>query len=107
VLTEHEFDVPLDHGAPDGQRITVFAREAADPDGHDRPLHGYDPGRLADLARGRAWARGRAEPEFADVAISSCPSGVQFGRALADGPIRTDLACPAKLSTSTVPSGLT
>jgi hypothetical protein len=28
VLTEHEFDVPLDHGAPDGQRITVFAREA-------------------------------------------------------------------------------
>jgi pimeloyl-ACP methyl ester carboxylesterase len=38
VLTEHECDVPLDHGAPDGERITVFAREVADPDGRDRPF---------------------------------------------------------------------
>jgi pimeloyl-ACP methyl ester carboxylesterase len=38
VLTEHEFDVPLDHGVPDGERITVFAREVADPDGRDRPF---------------------------------------------------------------------
>jgi pimeloyl-ACP methyl ester carboxylesterase len=38
VLTEHEFDVPLDHGAPTGERITVFAREVADPDGRDRPF---------------------------------------------------------------------
>src|SRR4051812_33866150 len=38
VLTEHEFDVPLDHGAPDGERITVFARELADPDGRERPF---------------------------------------------------------------------
>ena len=38
VLTEHELDVPLDHGAPDGERITVFAREVADPDGRDRPF---------------------------------------------------------------------
>jgi pimeloyl-ACP methyl ester carboxylesterase len=36
-LTEHEFAVPLDHDAPDGERITVFAREVADPDGRDRP----------------------------------------------------------------------
>ncbi len=27
VLTEHTFDVPLDHGDPDGERIEVFARE--------------------------------------------------------------------------------
>ncbi len=27
VLTEHEFRVPLDHAAPDGESITVFARE--------------------------------------------------------------------------------
>jgi len=40
-LTEHEFRVPLDHSAPDGQRITVFAREIADPDGRDRPLLVY------------------------------------------------------------------
>ena len=38
VLTEHEFSVPLDHGRPDGERITVFAREVADPDGLDRPF---------------------------------------------------------------------
>jgi pimeloyl-ACP methyl ester carboxylesterase len=38
VLTEHELSVPLDHERPDGERITVFAREVADPDGRDRPL---------------------------------------------------------------------
>jgi pimeloyl-ACP methyl ester carboxylesterase len=38
VLTEHELTVPLDHARPDGQIITVFAREVADPDGRDRPL---------------------------------------------------------------------
>jgi hypothetical protein len=38
VLTEHELSVPLDHERADGERITVFAREVADPDGRDRPL---------------------------------------------------------------------
>jgi pimeloyl-ACP methyl ester carboxylesterase len=38
LLTEHEFSVPLDHGHQDGERITVFAREVADPDGGDRPF---------------------------------------------------------------------
>jgi pimeloyl-ACP methyl ester carboxylesterase len=38
ALTEHEFAVPLDHARPDGETITVFAREVADPDGRDRPL---------------------------------------------------------------------
>lgn len=38
VLTEHEFKIPLDHGQPDGETITVFAREVADPDGLDRPF---------------------------------------------------------------------
>ncbi len=38
VLTEHELAVPLDHADPDGETITVFAREVADPDGRDRPL---------------------------------------------------------------------
>jgi pimeloyl-ACP methyl ester carboxylesterase len=37
-LVEHEFSVPLDHGAPDSERIVVFAREVADPDGLDRPM---------------------------------------------------------------------
>jgi pimeloyl-ACP methyl ester carboxylesterase len=38
VLTEHTFRVPLDHARPDGERIDVFAREVADPDGRDRPF---------------------------------------------------------------------
>ena len=27
ILTDHHFSVPLDHGKPDGERITMFARE--------------------------------------------------------------------------------
>ncbi|WP_153034837.1 alpha/beta fold hydrolase [Amycolatopsis sp. YIM 10] len=38
VLTEHEFRLPLDHGDPDGEQLTVFAREVADPAGRDRPF---------------------------------------------------------------------
>ena len=37
VITEREHTVPLDHARPDGPTITVFTREAADPDGLDRP----------------------------------------------------------------------
>ncbi len=37
ILTEHELSVPLDHERPDAERITIFAREVADPDGTDRP----------------------------------------------------------------------
>lgn len=38
VITEHELRLPLDHGAPDGEQITVFAREVADPGGTGRPF---------------------------------------------------------------------
>jgi pimeloyl-ACP methyl ester carboxylesterase len=37
VFTEREHRVPLDHAQPDGQAITVFTREVADPEGADRP----------------------------------------------------------------------
>jgi pimeloyl-ACP methyl ester carboxylesterase len=37
VLTEREHLVPLDHAQPNGQKITVFTRELAAPDGLDRP----------------------------------------------------------------------
>jgi pimeloyl-ACP methyl ester carboxylesterase len=37
LITEHELEVPLDHDDPGGERIAVFARELADPDGADRP----------------------------------------------------------------------
>jgi pimeloyl-ACP methyl ester carboxylesterase len=38
VLTEHTLDLPLDHSDPNGEQISVFAREIADPDGLDRPF---------------------------------------------------------------------
>ena len=41
VLTEREHIVPLDHAQPDGQKITVFTREIADPDGRDKPYLVY------------------------------------------------------------------
>ena len=37
ILTEREHSVPLDHGRPDGSKITVFTREVAAPDGVARP----------------------------------------------------------------------
>jgi pimeloyl-ACP methyl ester carboxylesterase len=60
VFTEHELEVPLDHARPDGDRITVFARELADPDGLDKPFlvffeggPGHEPVRPTRTAR--AW----------------------------------------------------
>jgi pimeloyl-ACP methyl ester carboxylesterase len=38
VLVEHEFAVPLDHRDVNGEQITIFAREVADPQGRDRPF---------------------------------------------------------------------
>jgi pimeloyl-ACP methyl ester carboxylesterase len=38
VAIEHTFEIPLDHDDEAGERITVFARELADPDGRDRPF---------------------------------------------------------------------
>ena len=38
VLTDHEFTVPLDHARPDGEQITVFAREVVAPDQEDASL---------------------------------------------------------------------
>src|SRR3954454_14682422 len=37
VLTERSHPVPLDHSKPDGDKITIFTRELAAPDGLDRP----------------------------------------------------------------------
>src|SRR6188472_3946377 len=37
IAIEREHVVPLDHSAPDGEKITVFTREVAHPDGRDKP----------------------------------------------------------------------
>ncbi len=44
VLVDHEFSIPLDHSQSDSDRITVFAREVAHPDGLDRPFLVYFQG---------------------------------------------------------------
>ena len=38
VLVDHEFTVPLDHARPDGEQITVFAREVVAPGREDDDL---------------------------------------------------------------------
>src|SRR3954466_9032133 len=61
VLTEHEIEVPLDHAAPDGERITVFAREIAAVDGEDRPPLAYfqgGPGYEGTRPPRASWLRG-------------------------------------------------
>jgi hypothetical protein len=39
VLTDHEFKVPLDYAQPDGESISVFAREvvSVEKEKHDLP----------------------------------------------------------------------
>jgi pimeloyl-ACP methyl ester carboxylesterase len=40
-VIDHSFEVPLDHSKPAAERITVFAREVADPEGLARPFLVY------------------------------------------------------------------
>jgi pimeloyl-ACP methyl ester carboxylesterase len=56
LVTEHQITVPLDHAAPGGDELTVFAREVADPEGLDRPLLVFlqgGPGHEAPRPTGR------------------------------------------------------
>ena len=62
VLTEHEISVPLDHARPDGEQITVFAREVAEPEGADKPFlvflqggPGFEASRPTGVPRGPGW----------------------------------------------------
>ena len=70
VLTEHELMVPLDHARPEGEQITVFAREVADAEGRDRPFlvflqggPGSEAPRPTRFPTSPAWLD-RALPEF-------------------------------------------
>ncbi len=72
VLTEHEFAVPLDHARPDGETITVFAREVADPGGRDRPLLVFlqgGPGSEAPRPTSHPSAPGWLERALADFRV--------------------------------------
>jgi pimeloyl-ACP methyl ester carboxylesterase len=44
TTVEHTFEIPLDHSDDSSERITVFARELADPEGRDRPFLVYFQG---------------------------------------------------------------
>ena len=67
VMTDHELTVPLDHAAPDGEQITIFAREVAEPEGRSKPFLVFlqgGPGHEAFRPTGRP--RG---PGFLDRAL--------------------------------------
>src|SRR5262245_8126741 len=70
VVTEHEFEVPLDHASPEGDRLTVFAREVAEPDGLDKPFlvflqggPGFEAPRPTGSPKGPGWVE-RALHDF-------------------------------------------
>jgi pimeloyl-ACP methyl ester carboxylesterase len=70
VAVEHSFEVPLDHDHVDGERITVFAREVAHPDGRKRPFlvffqggPGFEAARPTRNPDGPAWLN-RALEDF-------------------------------------------
>ena len=91
VTREHEIAVPLDHARPDGERITLFAREVADPDGLDRPFlvylqggPGFEAPRPTAQPRSPGWL-GRALRDFRVVLVDqrgtgrSSPAGALTG----------------------------
>lgn len=72
VLTEHEFSVPLDHERPDGGRLTVFAREVAEPDGRDKPFLVFfqgGPGHEGPRPAGRPMGPGWLERALRDFRV--------------------------------------
>jgi pimeloyl-ACP methyl ester carboxylesterase len=65
LLTDHEFRVPLDHAAPTGEQITVFAREVVAPRKRDQDLPWLlylqgGPGGRSPRPTGRSGWLGRA-----------------------------------------------
>ena len=70
VVTEHEFRVPLDHARPEGDRLTLFAREVAEPEGLDKPFlvflqggPGFEAPRPIGDPKGPGWVE-RALQDF-------------------------------------------
>ena len=62
VLGDHELEVPLDHADPNGEQITIFAREVAEPEGRAKPFlvylqggPGFEAPRPTGSPRGPSW----------------------------------------------------
>src|SRR5689334_863126 len=70
VVLEHTFEIPLDHSAPQGAKIDVFAREVAEPEGREKPFlvylqggPGYEAPRPTGSPTGPGWLE-RALKDF-------------------------------------------
>ena len=70
VVTEHEFRVPLDQASPERDRLTVFAREVAEPEGLGKPFlvflqggPGFEAPRPTGDPKGPGWVE-RALRDF-------------------------------------------
>ena len=77
IFTEHELEVPLDHDAPGGDRITIFAREIAAVDGEDRPPLLYlqgGPGYEGTRPPGVGWVD-RALKDFRLISLDQRGTG--------------------------------
>ena len=58
VMRDHELEVPLDHDDGNGEQITIFAREVAEPDGLSKPYLVYlqgGPGHESPRPTGSRW----------------------------------------------------
>ncbi|MGZ6706123.1 MAG: alpha/beta fold hydrolase [Solirubrobacteraceae bacterium] len=80
-IVEHEIEVPLDHGGGGDERITVFAREVADPDGRDRPFlvylqggPGFEASRPTGAPVGPGWLK-RALRDFRVLLVDQRGTG--------------------------------
>jgi pimeloyl-ACP methyl ester carboxylesterase len=90
VVTEHEFRVPLDHARPEGDQLTVFAREVADPDGLDKPFLVFlqgGPGFEAPRPTGDPKAPGWVDRALRDFRVLLLDQR-GTGRSTAVGPLR-------------------
>jgi pimeloyl-ACP methyl ester carboxylesterase len=90
VVTEHEFRVPLDHARPEGDQLTVFAREVADPDGLDKPFLVFlqgGPGFEAPRPTGDPKAPGWVDRALRDFRVLLLDQR-GTGRSSAVGPLR-------------------
>ncbi len=92
VAIEHTFEIPLDHDDDSGERITVFARELARPEGRDRPFlvylqggPGFEAARPTRNPNGPGWLD-RALEDFRVLMLDqrgtgrSSPIGTHPGR---------------------------
>jgi pimeloyl-ACP methyl ester carboxylesterase len=71
-VAEHELQVPLDHAQPDGEQITLFAREVAEPEGREKPFIVFlqgGPGHEAPRPTGNPRGPGFLDPLLRDFRV--------------------------------------